>query len=81
MIISIYGKNFSKKWNTVRPSEFHLGGVAGGDFDYWDAGGNHGTHNYEGDGGGKKSEGEGGVNGDCGSGQSVQAGVWAVASD
>ena len=34
MIGTIYGQNFSKKWNTLGPSGFHLGGVAGGGHDH-----------------------------------------------
>ena len=41
------------------PSGFYAGGVAGGDFDHRTFGGNHGAHNYEGDGGGKKGKSEG----------------------
>jgi hypothetical protein len=51
----------SKKSDRVGSSGFHLGGVAGGDFDYWDAGGVDVGGDSEGDGGGKKGEGEGGV--------------------
>ena len=34
MILLIYGKNLQKKWNTVQPSGFYVGGVAGGGHDH-----------------------------------------------
>ena len=39
MILLIYGKNLQKKWNTVQPSGFYVGGVAGGGHDHRVVGG------------------------------------------